>query len=202
MSRYAEIAFTESVRRVQKEQGSARATARMLDDVPERDQLGPREVEFITSSDGFYLASASDSGWPYIQYRGGPPGFVRAQDGGTLSFADVRGNRQYISVGNLMRNDRVSLFFMDYASRSRLKLFGRATVGDPIEADGDGPRTEGVVERVITVQVEGFNWNCHQHITPRFTEAEISQYLSATHVRLAELEEENRRLRSQLARES
>ncbi|MGP3925172.1 pyridoxamine 5'-phosphate oxidase family protein [Streptomyces sp. 8N616] len=204
MSRYAHIAFTDSVRRAQQDQGSTRAVSRLLADAPERDRLGPAEAEFISVSDGFYLASVSETGWPYVQYRGGPPGFARVLGDDTLAFADVRGNRQYISVGNLAHNDRVSLFFMDYAHRRRMKLFGRASVGDPAEAGGDhvatGPRTDGLVERVITVHVHGYSWNCQQHITPRFTEAEIRQYLHATHARLDELEEDNRRLRRELAR--
>ncbi|MCE0444922.1 pyridoxamine 5'-phosphate oxidase family protein [Streptomyces tricolor] len=126
---------------------------------------GADEAEFIEARDGFYLGTVSETGWPYIQFRGGPPGFVHVLDAQTLAFVDVRGNRQYITAGNIRGNDRVSLFFMDYAHRTRLKVFGRAEIRDPAEfpdlvgRSGDA-RTDGHAEWLLVVRVEGLAWNC------------------------------------------
>ncbi|GAA1500760.1 pyridoxamine 5'-phosphate oxidase family protein [Kitasatospora kazusensis] len=205
MSRYAHLAYTETVRRVQREQGSALAGDRRLAGADEPELLTDAEAGFIESRDGFYLASVSETGWPYVQYRGGPPGFVHVLDERTLAYADVRGNRQYISTGNVRADGRVALFFMDYARQGRLKMFGHATVQspetDPALAERLGlVRTEGKVERLMLIRVEGFNWNCHQHITPRFSEAELRPHLDPLRARLAALEEENRALRAEAAR--
>ncbi|MFB7633778.1 pyridoxamine 5'-phosphate oxidase family protein [Streptomyces sp. NPDC056149] len=203
MSRFAQLAFTENVRRTQEEHGSAGAAARLVtDDGP--DLLTSSEAAHIESRDGFYLASVGEDGWPYLQYRGGPPGFVHVLDERTLAFADVRGNRQYITTGNVRGNDRVALFFMDYPHRTRLKLLGHATALAPDErpelaAELESRRTDGRVERLLTVRVEGVNWNCPQHITPRFSEDELRGVLRPFEARLGQLEEENRRLRAELA---
>ncbi|MEU6672249.1 pyridoxamine 5'-phosphate oxidase family protein, partial [Streptomyces sp. NPDC046727] len=202
MSRYAQVAFTENVRRVQEERGSASAMERLLAGDPGRaDRLGPDEADFIAARDGFYLATVSETGWPYMQFRGGPPGFVHVLDDETLAFLDVRGNRQYITAGNIRGDDRVSLFFMDYAHRARLKVFGRAEIRDPGEfselrgRSGDA-RTDGREEWLLVVRVEGLAWNCAKHITPRFSEAELSDALQRVYERISELEEENEELRS------
>lgn len=139
------------------------------------DQLGAAESPFIAARDSFYIASVGEDGWPYIQHRGGPPGFLRVIDAHTLGFADFRGNRQYITVGNTSVDPRVSLFLMDYARKRRLKLFGRLTVSDDAEflAQLRTPGYSAKVERGVRIDVEAFDWNCPQHITPRFTEAEI-----------------------------
>jgi predicted pyridoxine 5'-phosphate oxidase superfamily flavin-nucleotide-binding protein len=203
MGRYAHLAYTDSVRQVQREQGSAAIGERMaaLGDEPEL--LEEPEADFIHTRDGFYLGSVSETGWPYIQYRGGPPGFVQVLDQRTLAFADVRGNRQYISTGNIRADGRVALFFMDYARQGRLKLLGRATV-QPL---GEDPAldsrlltagTDGKPERLMLIHVEGFAWNCHQHITPRFSEAELQPVLAPLRDRLTALEAENRTLRAKL----
>ena len=132
---FAEIAFTPSVRAVQARQGSAAAYERVLAPEAERaDRLGPEEAAFIAARDGFYQATVSETGWPYVQFRGGPPGFLKVLDERTLGYADFRGNRQYLSVGNLGRDDRVSLILMDYANRRRLKILGHARI---IEAADD-----------------------------------------------------------------
>lgn len=204
MSRYAQVAFTHNVRSVQEERGSASAMERMLPGETGRaDRMGPVEAEFIGDRDGFYLATVGETGWPYIQFRGGPPGFVHVLDDATLAFLDVRGNRQYITAGNLRGNDRVSLFFMDYAHRTRLKVFGRAEMRDAAEfSDLPGrsgeTRTEGREEWLMVVKVEGLAWNCNRHITPRFTEAELAGALERVYDRIVRLEEENRDLRSRL----
>ncbi|MBD0671662.1 pyridoxamine 5'-phosphate oxidase family protein [Streptomyces sp. CBMA156] len=203
MGRYAHLAYTEEVRRVQREQGSELSAVRQLAHGDDPEELTEAEAGFIHSRDGFYLASVSETGWPYVQFRGGPPGFAQVVDERTIAFAEVRGNRQYISTGNIRADGRVALFFMDYARQARLKLFGRASVQE-LEKDPEldrrllSTRTGGRVERLMTVHVEGFNWNCPQHITPRFSEAELRPHLEQFQDRLAALEEENRVLRTQL----
>ncbi|MES4890703.1 pyridoxamine 5'-phosphate oxidase family protein [Streptomyces sp. NPDC096012] len=204
MSRYAQLAFTESVRGVQEERGSALAMARLLAlDSAEPDRLGPAEEAFISARDGFYLASTGEDGWPYVQFRGGPPGFVHVLDAGTLAWVEVRGNRQYITTGNLRSDDRVSLFFMDYAQPTRLKIFGRAETLDPArhpelhETLAD-VRTDGPLEQLMVIQVEGIFWNCSKHITPRYSEAELAQALQPVRERLRMLTEENRALKERL----
>ncbi len=171
---FAEIAFTPTVKKVQEELGSRSNYARM-EDVPEALNLRLSETEaaFIAARNSFYMASVSETGWPYIQHRGGPTGFVRILDTDTIGFADFRGNRQYISVGNLMTDDRISLFFMDYPNKTRLKLFGRARIIglDEVAALSRLEMADyrARIERGIVITVEGFDWNCPQHITPRFT---------------------------------
>ncbi|WP_225828320.1 pyridoxamine 5'-phosphate oxidase family protein [Streptomyces naphthomycinicus] len=204
MSRYAQVAFTDNVRRVQEERGSASAMERLLaGDSGRADRMGADEAGFIAARDGFYLATVTETGWPYMQFRGGPPGFVHVLDAETLAFLDVRGNRQYITAGNLRGNDRVSLFFMDYAHRTRLKVFGRAEIRDPGEfsslsgRSGDA-RTDGQEEWLLVVRVEGLAWNCAKHITPRFSESELAGALEQVYERIADLEEENKELRSRL----
>jgi len=199
MSRaYSDLAFTPAVRAKQSELGSRHAYAALDDDDVERDeQLGRFEADFIEARDSFYQATVGEDGWPYVQHRGGPAGFLKVLDAKTIAYADFRGNRQYISVGNLQGNDRVSLILMDYAQQRRLKLLGRARV---VDADQDpdlmarlkepGSRTR--VERAVVVTVEAFDWNCPQHITPRFTEAEVDQAVRP-------MREELPRLRARLA---
>ena len=169
--------FTPAVRAAQERYGSRAAGERLESDSREDAQLGPAETAFIEERDGFYLGTVNEEGWPYVQFRGGEPGFLRILDPKTLAFADLRGNRQYISVGNLTADDRVSLFLMDYAKRRRLKLLARATVKESeevpelLERVAD-PATVRSVERIIVLKVVGFDWNCPQHITPRWTEEE------------------------------
>ena len=130
--KFAEIAFTPTVKEAQKRNGSRRSYARLEEGEAHHNSLGSREMAFIAERDSFYMATVSETGWPYIQHRGGPKGFVRIIDEKTIGFADFAGNRQYVSVGNLQTDDRVSLFFMDYPNQTRLKLLGRVRL---IEAD-------------------------------------------------------------------
>ncbi|MEV6803909.1 pyridoxamine 5'-phosphate oxidase family protein [Streptomyces sp. NPDC017405] len=205
MGRYAHLVYTDSVRRVQEEEGSAQLGLRALaQDDARPDELGPDEAAFLTTRDGFYLATASETGWPYVQYRGGPPGFVHVLDERRLAWAEVRGNRQYVTTGNVRASERVALFFMDYARQARLKMFGRARTvpldEDPALTERLGRRrTDGQVERLMVVQVEGLNWNCRQHITPRYTERELESALAPVRARLDALERENEQLRARLA---
>jgi hypothetical protein len=205
MSRYAHLAYTPNVREVQHEMGSALAAGRRLREPAERSEpLTAVEAEFIAGLDGFLLGTVGETGWPYIQYRGGPPGFLHVLDERTLGFADIAGNRQYITTGNLRGDDRVALFLLDHASASRLKMYGRATV-TPAERDPDlarrlsAVRSEGRIERLVTISVEGWDWNCHRHITPRYSERELAEALGLLRTRLADLEGENAALQAELA---
>lgn len=162
------------------------------------------EAAFIAARDSFYMATIAENGWPYVQHRGGPPGFLRVLDKKTLGFADFRGNRQYISVGNLGTNSKVALILMDYAGRHRLKVLGHAEIkdlkDDPVLAAELGlPGYKAKVERAILVHLDAFDWNCPQHITPRYTEAELGPALEPVRARLAALEAENNELRTRLA---
>ncbi|MDV5146615.1 pyridoxamine 5'-phosphate oxidase family protein [Streptomyces sp. SBC-4] len=205
MSRYDRLAYTSSVRRVQEQMGSATATDRRLrEPVEDAEPLTGAETGFIRSLDGFLFASVGETGWPYIQFRGGPPGFVHVLDAHTLGYLDVRGNRQYITTGNVRGNDRVALFFIDHARQARLKLFGHATAVPAGEAPElverlDSPRTDGTVEQLVTIRVEAFAWNCPNHITPRFSQREVSEAMAPVRDRLAHLEQENAALRAELA---
>ena len=191
--RFAEIAFTPTVKKVQEQMGSRASYARMAD-APEavNHRLSEAEAGFITARNSFYMATVSETGWPYIQHRGGPTGFVRVLDETTIGFADFRGNRQYVSVGNLMTDDRVSLFFMDYPNKTRLKLFGRAKIvglDDQAALSGlEAPDYRARVERGLVIKVEGFDWNCPQHITQRFTLEEVRAMTASLTSRIAELE--------------
>jgi predicted pyridoxine 5'-phosphate oxidase superfamily flavin-nucleotide-binding protein len=174
--KFAEIAFTPGVQAVQEEMGSRRGYARLLGGAAHHDRLGENEADFIGARDSFYLASVSETGWPYIQHRGGPKGFVRVLDETTIGFADFSGNRQYVTAGNVAGNDRVSLFLMDYPNRTRLKILGHARqIGLKDEALERliVPGYRARVERGFIVTIAAFDWNCPQHITPRFTIDEI-----------------------------
>jgi len=186
---YAAVAATDEVRAAQARLGSRSALARLTrqrggspTDEP-RDPLTEFEREFVGARDGFYLSSVSSTGWPYVQFRGGPPGFVRSPDEHTLAWADFRGNRQYISTGNIAGDERVALFFMDYPNRLRLKVFGRARTVDArddrdLAAELAVPGYRAVVEQAVVVTVVAFDWNCPQHITPRYSEPELEALLA------------------------
>ncbi|MEM8730500.1 MAG: pyridoxamine 5'-phosphate oxidase family protein [Pseudomonadota bacterium] len=189
---YHTIAFTEAVKALQEQRGSRASYARFEEGPDRGDRIGPDEAAFIAARDSFYMASTSVTGWPYVQHRGGPVGFVRVLDEKTLGFADFSGNRQYVSLGNIQSEDRVSLFFMDYANRARLKLFGHASVIDPAEEETLAklamPAYPGQVERGIAIKLTAFDWNCPQHITPRYSEAQVAQVVDTLTARVAELE--------------
>ncbi|MGQ0677692.1 MAG: pyridoxamine 5'-phosphate oxidase family protein [Rhodospirillales bacterium] len=192
---FAEIAFTPTVKKLQEALGSRSPYARM-EGVPDavNHRLTEAEAGFIAARNSLYMATVSETGWPYIQHRGGPTGFVRVLDENTIGFADFRGNRQYVSVGNLMTDDRVSVFFMDYANKIRLKLFGRARIigldEQAVLSRLEIPDYRARIERGFVITVEGFDWNCPQHITPRYTIEEITPTIDALKARIAELEAE------------
>ena len=191
--RFAEIAFTPAVQAQQEAHGTRASYARFSEGPPWNDRLTEKEVEFVQARDGFYLASVSETGWPYVQFRGGPPGFLRVLDERTIGWADFRGNRHYVSTGNVSGDDRVALILMDYAHRRRLKILGRAELLAVGADDGLAERLavpghRAVVERAVRVRIEGFDWNCPQHITPRFTLEEIEDAVKPLRERVAELE--------------
>jgi len=197
MPRFAELAFTKAVRARQERHGSRQAYAR-FDGDPRDAELGPDEAEFVAERDHFFLGSVSETGWPYIQHRGGPRGFLKILGPRLLGFADYRGNRQYVSVGNLEGSDKVSLFLLDQANRRRLKLLGRArTVEAAAEPDLmaqlAAPGQKAPIERAFLIEVEAFDWNCPQHITPRYTAEEVATAVQPLRDRIAELEAELRR---------
>ena len=196
---FTKIAFTPSVKAAQSLHGSRAAYARLEWSEDAGHELTPQEVEYIQERDGFYQATVSETGWPYVQFRGGPAGFLKVLDTKTLGYADFRGNRQYLSVGNINADGRMALILMDYANRRRLKIWGRAKVvhanEDPdLIASLELPAYRARVERAVVIAVEACDWNCPQHITPRFSEAEIAEWAAAMQQRLAGLEEENARL--------
>ncbi len=191
--RFAEIAFTPHVQALQEAHGSRASYARRT--APDRlnETLGREERLFIESRDSFYIATVSETGWPYIQHRGGPKGFLKVLDEHTIAFADFTGNKQYISIGNLETDDRAALFLMDYPLQTRLKILAHARA---VERDEDlaladslaVPGYNARVERAIVFAVEGYDWNCQQHITPRYTLEERAAISEEARERIAELE--------------
>jgi predicted pyridoxine 5'-phosphate oxidase superfamily flavin-nucleotide-binding protein len=199
-SRFAQITFTEKVQNHQEVQGSRRAYLRMAEGPESPDQLGPNERMFIGERDSFYLASVGESGWPYIQHRGGPRGFLKVVDGNTVGFADFRGNRQYITRGNVDHDNRVALFFMDYANQIRLKVLGRVRVVENNPELLKRLTPEGYparVERAVLIDVEAFDWNCPQHIPQMFPRDAVEQALHKLHNRIEKLEAENAKLKAE-----
>jgi predicted pyridoxine 5'-phosphate oxidase superfamily flavin-nucleotide-binding protein len=189
---FGEIAFTPSVKAMQEKLGSRKAYAALEVGDHHNSELGSDESNFIVVRDSFYMATVSETNWPYVQHRGGPAGFVKVLDARTLGFADYRGNRQYVSVGNLLKNDRVSLFFMDYPHRTRLKLLGHAeligTERTEVLKSLSVSQYKAKVERGILIHVAAYDWNCPQHITPRFTEEEVETAIQPLRRRIATLE--------------
>ena len=194
-SRFAAVAFTPAVKQLQERDGSRSHYARGEAAGTAADPLGPDEAAFIRERDSFYMATVGETGWPYLQHRGGPKGFLKILDAQTIAFADFRGNRQHVSEGNLSGNDRVALILVDHVNRQRLKLLGRARVVDasdePALAESLAePGYRAKIERVMIIRVEVFDWNCPQHITPRFTEAELGPIVEPLRARIRELEEQ------------
>jgi uncharacterized protein len=206
MSRsFAERAFTPLVKKQQEQHGSRRQYARMEEVGEAGDRLTDFEREFIAERDGFYMASTGETGWPYIQYRGGEKGFLHVLDDQTLGFADLRGNKQYITMGNLEHDDRVALFLMDYAHQMRLKILGGAVIHESDAAAAEliaklkVPGEKTPTEHAVIVHVEAFDWNCPQHITPRYTLEELAGTLEPVRKRMEALEAENAWLRGLVA---
>jgi predicted pyridoxine 5'-phosphate oxidase superfamily flavin-nucleotide-binding protein len=189
---------------MQETQGSRAHYAAAEHGTSHHDRLGPAEATFIAARDSFYMASVGETGWPYVQHRGGPAGFIRVLDETTIAIADFRGNRQYVSVGNLVRDDRVALILMDYANRRRLKILGhaRAVKGDEasdIVERVSLPGYRAKVERALVIRIAAFDWNCPQHITERYTAAEVAEAAAKLTERISALEAENARLTALVA---
>ncbi len=168
------------------------------------DRFTAAEAAFVRARDSFYMATVSETGWPYLQHRGGPAGFLTVLDETTLGFADYRGNRQYITLGNIASDARTALFLMDYPNRKRLKILAHMSVRD-LAADPElaerlaSPGYKGLPERALILKLETFDWNCPQHITPRWTLAEVATGMADLRKRLAEAESELKQLREQIA---
>jgi uncharacterized protein len=200
---FLDIATTPSVRAAQAKMGADRIWQEFKGD-REFDRFTEDEAAFIAARDSFYMATVSETGWPYMQHRGGPRGFLKVIDEKTLAFADYRGNRQYISTGNLAADHRACLFLMDYPHKARLKIYTcvetLALGDDPdLTTRVSMPGYRAKLERVFRLRLKTFDWNCSQHIFPRFTEQEIVEAIHPLRERLAQLEAENAELRTRLA---
>ncbi|MEB3192080.1 MAG: pyridoxamine 5'-phosphate oxidase family protein [Snowella sp.] len=189
--KFGEIAFTPEVQAAQRDRGSRQTYERYIANGDSNDTITPKIADFIAQLDGFYLGTVGSNGYPYIQFRGGPPGFLKVLDEKTLGFADFSGNVQYISVGNLSGNDKAFLFLMDYRHRKRIKIWGRARY---LEGESELLETlrlkdySAPVERAILFQVEAISENCPQHIPIRYSEAEVAAMIAPLQARIAELE--------------
>ncbi|THJ08517.1 MAG: pyridoxamine 5'-phosphate oxidase family protein [Nitrospira sp. CG24C] len=189
-TKYLDLTFTESVCRAQT---GYYGRAGKIAGAPERDPLSQAEAEFIAARDSFYLGSISENGWPYVQHRGGPQGFLRVINETTLAFADYKGNRQLLTTGNVSVNDRVALFLMDYKNRARLKILGHARVEDAhdhpeLVAQLADPKMQSSVERLVFIDVVSFDWNCPKYITPRYSVEEVDKLVDPLKRRITELE--------------
>jgi predicted pyridoxine 5'-phosphate oxidase superfamily flavin-nucleotide-binding protein len=199
---FLDIALTPSVLAAQAEMGADHLWTK-FEGHRDFKRFTEKEAGFIAERDSFYIASVSETGWPYVQHRGGPPGFLKMIDDRTLAFLDYRGNRQYISTGNLRANDRACLILLDYPRRARLKIYGHV---EKLPLDADPVLTKLVTdegygatpERIFRLHLDAFDWNCPQHITPRFTEHEIAVAVQPLRDRIAGLERENASLRRQI----
>jgi len=179
-SKFAKTMYSSPASKLLQEQHHSRAQYERLAALGSRDEaLGEFEQQFIELRDSFYLGSVNEEGWPYIQHRGGPAGFLHVLDGRTLAFADFAGNKQYITAGNLATNDRVALFLMDYPHQARLKIIGHARLVElgedaALEARLQHPTDASKIERIFVISVTAYDWNCSQHITPRYTREEFA----------------------------
>jgi predicted pyridoxine 5'-phosphate oxidase superfamily flavin-nucleotide-binding protein len=199
---FGSLVFTPLVKKLQERYGSRRQYERMQGSAAS-DRLTPFEIEFLEQRDSFYWSTTGATGWPYVQHRGGPKGFLKVIDDRTLAFADFRGNKQYISTGNLMTDNRVAIIMVDYPRQARLKMLGHV---DIIEGEASNqwiervrvPGYKAVIERVFAIHIEAYDWNCPQHITPRYTAEEIRDGMTAVEKRVEALEEENKMLRKAL----
>lgn len=189
---FMQLAFTDSVKEEQKKHGSRGSYQRMEDRNPNQTKLSFRETQYISQRDGFYLSTVGENGWPYVQFRGGPKGFLKSIDSETLAYADFRGNMQYISTGNLKTTKKAALIFLDYASRTRVKIWAETEILDPEEHPDlleklIEPDYKAEIERIVVFRIKGFDWNCPQHITPKFTFEEMKELVKQNPELLEEL---------------
>lgn len=202
MKHFGDIVFTDIVKAEQSRRGSREAYAKMTARLaPEG--LSEREAAFIEARDSFYMASVTETGWPYVQHRGGPKGFLKIINETTLGMADYRGNKQYVSTGNLKNDNRVALFLMDYPNQARLKLLAHADIEEaadnPELAEQVSIEGEGRIERIFTFRIEAFDWNCPQFITPRFTEEDVRSVVAPHMKELEQVKAENEAMKLRLA---
>ncbi|MEH1947646.1 MAG: pyridoxamine 5'-phosphate oxidase family protein [Nostoc sp.] len=189
--KFFEFAFTTAVKAAQTRYGSRQKYLRFEENGPSNDKITKRVAEFIAARDSFYMGTVSSGGWPYIQFRGGPQGFLKVLNESTLGFAEFQGNGQYISVGNISQSSKIFIFLMDYANRRRLKIWGHATVIDDDPKLFDrliDPTYSAVVERAICIQVEAWDWNCPQYIPVRYSQSEVDNIVDGLKARIRELE--------------
>lgn len=189
---FMELAFTESVKAEQEKHGSRISYQRMEDRNPNQTKLSIRETHFIEQRDGFYLSTVGENGWPYVQFRGGPRGFLKSIDAHTLAYADFRGNMQYISSGNMHSTKKAALILLDYPSRTRIKIWAETEILKPEEHPEmleqlTAPDYQAKVERIVLFRIKGFDWNCPQHITPKFTFEEMKELIKQNPELLEEL---------------
>jgi predicted pyridoxine 5'-phosphate oxidase superfamily flavin-nucleotide-binding protein len=201
---FRSLVFTPLVKKLQEKYGSRLQYERMEKSGPAQDRLTPFETEFLAGRDSFYMASTGSSGWPYVQHRGGLKGFLKVIDDHTLAFADLRGNKQYITTGNLLTDDRIALIMVDYPRQARLKILGHVEIFEGEKAKDwldrvRMPKEKTGIERVFVIHVEAYDWNCPQHITPRYTVEEIREGMKEIEHRIKALEQENEKLRKELA---
>ena len=201
---FGSLVFTPLVKKLQERYGSRRQYERMENSGASQDRFTEFETEFLAGRDSFYMATMGATGWPYVQHRGGPKGFLKVIDDHTLAFADFRGNKQYISTGNLLTDNRVALIMIDYPRQARLKILGRVEIFEGAKAAEwlDRVRMPGektVIERVLVIHVEAYDWNCPQHITPRYSVEELREGMKDVEKRVQTLEQENEALRKELA---
>ena len=199
---YAKLAFTESIKKLQEQHGS-RSNYERMEKFTSTEGLTQREIQLIAQRDSFYTASLGENEFPYIQHRGGPKGFLKVLDPNTLGFLDFSGNMQYISVGNIQTNNKVSLILVDYPHRSRFKIYAEAEIksikehpelAEQLALDGYKHKPE----RIILYHIKAFDWNCPQHITPRYTVEEINSAIATEKAYMEQLESENTQLKEQL----
>ena len=201
---FGSLVFTPVVKKLQERYGSRQQYERMQKAGASHDHFTAFEIDFLAERDSFYWATVGTTGWPYVQHRGGPKGFLKVIDDHTLALADFRGNKQFISTGNLLTDNRIAMILVDYPHQARLKILGRVDVleGEKADAWMDRVRIPGykaVIERVFVIHVEAYDWNCPQHITPRYTAEEIRSAVHDVEEKLRTLEAENKRLRDEVA---
>ena len=201
---FGSLVFTPLVKQLQERYGSRRQYERMAASASQ-DRFTPFETQFLAERDSFYWATIGATGWPYIQHRGGPKGFLKVIDDHTLALGDFRGNKQYISTGNLLTDNRVAMIMVDYPRQARLKILGRVDIFEGDQAETWLPRVrmpeeKTEIERVFVIHVEAYDWNCPQHITPRYTAEELREGMQEIEKRVKSLEQENKTLRSEIAR--
>lgn len=200
---FGSLVFTPVVKRLQERYGSRRQYGRMEASRTGNNDLTDFEIDFLADRDSFYWATLGSTGWPYVQHRGGPRGFLRVVDNRTLAFGDFQGNKQFISTGNLLTDNRVAMIFVDYPQQARLKILGRVDVLDgekmaPWLQRVKMPDNRAIIERVFLIHLEAYDWNCPQHITPRYTAEEIREAVRDVEEKLRSVQTENEELRQEI----